>query len=80
MDSISSTETDKTPPIEQTLADLHTSSAGMTGSEAQQRLQQYGANALQEKIVSLLMHFLHYFCGPIAWMDALRAAVLALCG
>ncbi len=74
------TETDKTPPIEQTLADLHTSSAGMTGSEAQQRLQQYGANALQEKKVSSLMRFLHYFWGPIPWMIEVAAILSAVVG
>ena len=43
------TDPDKTQPIEKTLADLHASPAGLTSSEAEQRLQQYGPNALKEK-------------------------------
>ena len=71
------TDLDKTPPIEKTLTDLHASPAGLMSSEAQQRLQQYGPNALQEKKISPLMRFLHYFWGPIPWMIEVAAILSA---
>ncbi len=74
------TDPDKTPPIEKTLADLHASPAGLTSNEAQQRLRQYGPNALQEKKVSPLMRFLYYFWGPIPWMIEVAAILSAAVG
>jgi len=72
------TDPDKTQPIEKTLTDLHASPAGLTSSEAEQRLQQYGPNALKEKKISPLMRFLHYFWGPIPWMIEV-AVILSAC-
>ena len=72
------TESNKTPSLEKTLADLHASPAGLTQGDAQQRLQQYGANALQEKKVSPLTRFLRYFWGPIPWMIEVAAILSAV--
>jgi len=72
------TESNKTWPIEKTLAGLHTSSAGLTQSDAQKRLQQYGANTLREKKVSPFIRFLHYFWGPIPWMIEAAAILSAI--
>ena len=72
------TDPNNIPPIEKTLTDLHASPAGLASSEAQLRLQQYGPNALQEKKVSPLMRFLHYFWGPIPWMIEVAAILSAV--
>jgi len=63
--------------IEAVYATLGTSSEGLTSSEAQQRLEQYGPNELVEEEVSDLEKFLRFFWGPIAWMIE-AAAVLSL--
>ena len=46
---------------------------GLSHSEAQQRLEQYGSNALVEKKVSPILKFLGYFWGPIPWMIEIAA-------
>ncbi|HDK45878.1 MAG TPA: metal-transporting ATPase, partial [Actinobacteria bacterium] len=57
---------------------LSTGSDGLTSSEAQQRLEEYGPNALPEKKVSPLLQFLSYFWGPIPWMIEIAAVLSAL--
>jgi len=49
-------------------AALECGDKGLTTSDAKQRLEKYGPNALEEKKVSPIMQFLHYFWGPIPWM------------
>src|SRR5208337_2423174 len=51
--------------------------AGLSSSEAQNRLGQYGPNALEEKKKSELAVFLGFFWGPIPWMIE-AAAFMAL--
>ncbi len=51
---------------------------GLSSTEAAKRLQQYGANALEEKNVSPLLKLLGYFWGPIPWMIEVAAALSAL--
>lgn len=51
--------------------------AGLSTTEAQARLRQYGPNALEEKQKSGLGAFLAYFWGPIPWMIE-AAALMAL--
>ncbi|MCE5302138.1 MAG: plasma-membrane proton-efflux P-type ATPase [Planctomycetaceae bacterium] len=50
---------------------------GLTSSEAQSRLVQYGPNALEEHKRSAWKTFLLYFWGPIPWMIE-AAALMAL--
>jgi H+-transporting ATPase len=50
---------------------------GLRTSEAQQRLDRFGPNALEEKHVTLLERILPYFWGPIPWMIE-AAALLSL--
>jgi H+-transporting ATPase len=56
------------------LRQLSSSEEGLSSSEAQARLQQYGPNEITEKKVSPLLKFLSYFWGPIPWM--IEAAVI----
>ncbi|VAX12759.1 Lead, cadmium, zinc and mercury transporting ATPase; Copper-translocating P-type ATPase [hydrothermal vent metagenome] len=51
---------------------------GLSSEEAQQRLQKYGLNALQETKVSPLLKLLGYFWGPIPWMIEVAAVLSAL--
>ncbi len=50
---------------------------GLSGSEAKQRLEKAGPNALEEKKVNPILKFLSYFWGPIPWMIEV-AAILSL--
>ncbi|WP_442506155.1 plasma-membrane proton-efflux P-type ATPase [Novipirellula sp. SH528] len=56
---------------------LEHATIGLTQSEAQQRLVQYGPNALPEEKNNILTKLLSYFWGPIPWMIEI-AAVLSL--
>lgn len=47
---------------------LETSLNGLTHSEAQKRLNEYGPNEIEEKKISPILKFLTYFWGPIPWM------------
>ena len=55
-----------------------TSSKGLSSSEAEKLLQQYGLNALEERKVSPLKKLLSYFWGPIPWMIEVAAVLSAL--
>ena len=59
---------------------LGESAGGLTTTEAQQRLAQYGYNELPEKKVNPILKFLAYFWGPIAWMIEAAAMLSALSG
>jgi H+-transporting ATPase len=63
--------------VEDQLKTLQTSTSGLTGDEAKQRLEKYGPNAIVAKEQSLLRKLLAYFWGPIPWMIEV-AAVLSL--
>lgn len=54
------------------------STQGLTTTQAAERLQQYGLNALQEKKRSALLRLLSYFWGPIPWMIEIAAILSAL--
>ncbi len=56
------------------LKQLESGTDGLSASEAQQRLQQFGPNEIEEKKANPLLKFLGYFWGPIAWM--IEAAVI----
>jgi len=53
---------------------LSTGKTGLSSSEVEKRLVQYGPNEISEKKVNPLLKFLGYFWGPIPWM--IEAAVL----
>ncbi|MFZ0468101.1 MAG: plasma-membrane proton-efflux P-type ATPase [Thiogranum sp.] len=64
--------------IEEANRQLDSSERGLSAAEAQQRLAQFGRNALEEKKVSPLKQFLRYFWGPIPWMIEVAAVLSAL--
>ncbi len=51
---------------------------GLSSAQAEERLKQYGPNALQEKKRSPLLRLLGYFWGPIPWMIEIAAILSAL--
>ncbi|MDK2980001.1 MAG: H+-transporting ATPase [Chloroflexota bacterium] len=53
---------------------LESSPNGLSQTEAQKRLTQYGPNKLEEKKTNAILKFLSYFWGPIPWM--IEAAVI----
>jgi H+-transporting ATPase len=64
--------------IDDVFKQLGSSPQGLATAEAQQRLAQFGRNALEEKKVSPLQRFLSYFWGPIPWMIEIAAILSAL--
>jgi len=54
------------------------SPTGLSTQEAEQRLQQYGPNALEAQKVSIFLKLLSYFWGPIPWMIEVAAVLSAL--
>ena len=68
------TEEAKKADNDELLKKLAANQNGLSSSEAEKRLQQYGPNEIQEKKVNPLLKFLHYFWGPIPWM--IEAAVI----
>ena len=71
--SLTTEETKKTP-IDELLKRLSADQKGLSSSEAEKRLQQYGTNEIQEKKANPLKKFLGYFWGPIPFM--IEAAVI----
>ncbi len=51
---------------------------GLTHEEAQQRLQEYGPNALEETHFNPILKFFSYFWGPIPWMIEVAAVLSAI--
>jgi H+-transporting ATPase len=73
---ISSEEAQKQTP-EELFKALVSSPQGLSRAEAQERLEQFGPNAIEEKRGNPLLKFLGYFWGPIPWMIEI-AAILSL--
>jgi H+-transporting ATPase len=68
-------------PIDRVLATLSVTPAkGLSDTEAQRRLAQYGPNALAEKKKSIVAEILEPSTGPIAYMIEAAALVSALIG
>jgi len=63
---------------EEVYRQLESSDQGLSEAGAQQRLVQFGHNALEDKQVSPLARFLGYFWGPIPWMIEVAAVLSAL--
>ena len=68
------TEEAKKANVDELLSKLSAGKGGLSSSEAEKRLVQYGPNEIQEKKVNPLLKFLRYFWGPIPWM--IEAAVV----
>jgi H+-transporting ATPase len=64
----------KNTSISDLLDRLSASEKGLSSSEVEKRLQQYGHNELPEEKVNPVLKFLSYFWGPIPWM--IEAAVV----
>lgn len=64
----------KSLPIAEVEKKLDSSANGLTQTEAQKRIAQYGPNELEEKKTNMVLKFLGYFWGPIPWM--IEAAVI----
>jgi len=58
----------KTLPLPEVEKKLGSSPDGLSQSEAEKRLTQYGPNEIEEKKTNLFLKFLSYFWGPIPWM------------
>ena len=58
----------QTLPMQDVEKKLGCSTDGLSQTEAEKRLTQYGPNELEEKKTNLLLKFLSYFWGPIPWM------------
>lgn len=61
--------------IKQLLLTLKTSEQGLSEEEAQQRLKQYGLNAIEAHEESKWKKLLGYFWGPIPWMIEAAAII-----
>jgi H+-transporting ATPase len=57
---------------------LNSSAQGLSESEAEKRLEEYGPNALEEERAHPLLNFLGYFWGPIPWMIEVAAILSAV--
>jgi H+-transporting ATPase len=68
------TEEAKKTDTDELLKKLAANQKGLSSSEAEKRLQQYGPNEIQEKKANPLKKFLGYFWGPIPFM--IEAAVI----
>ncbi|MDK2892808.1 plasma-membrane proton-efflux P-type ATPase [Methanohalophilus sp.] len=64
----------KETSVTELLETLSSSENGLSASEAQRRLEEYGYNEILEEKTSPLRKFLGYFWGPIPWM--IEAAVI----
>ncbi|MCE5324365.1 plasma-membrane proton-efflux P-type ATPase [bacterium] len=64
--------------LDDVYSQLKTSSDGISSSEAQSRIGQYGYNELPEKKENPILTFLSYFWGPIPWMIEIAAILSAI--
>ncbi len=65
-------------PLEELQSKLNASLAGLSQSEVEARLAQYGYNELSEEEANPFLKFLSYFWGPIPWMIEIAALLSAL--
>lgn len=68
----------KKSPIKDLLQRLSSSEKGLSASEADARLRQYGYNEIKEIKENPLLKFLSYFWGPIPWMIEAAAVLSAI--
>lgn len=65
-------------PLDQLIKRLNASLDGLSQTEVEKRLEQYGYNEIAEKESNPLLEFLSYFWGPIAWMIETAAILSAV--
>ena len=73
-----SMEEAKNATINELFERFSSSERGISASEAEERLQQYGANEITEKKTSPFAKLLSYFWGPIPWMIEIAAILSAI--
>jgi H+-transporting ATPase len=76
--NIISTEEAKKAALAELLRKLSSSEKGLSASEAEERLQQYGYNEIVEKRINPILKLLGYFWGPIPWMIEVAAILSAI--
>jgi H+-transporting ATPase len=75
---IVTSEAAKGASIDELFQGLSSSEKGLSSSEVQKRLQQYGSNEIAEKKINPLVKLLSYFWGPIPWMIEVAAILSAV--
>ncbi len=65
---------------EDLMRELSSSEEGLSSSEAESRLDEYGPNEIAEKKNNPISKFLAYFWGPIPWMIEVAAILSAVLG
>ncbi|GKT09642.1 hypothetical protein DSTSK_29470 [Desulforhabdus sp. TSK] len=68
----------KQASIDEVMGKLSSKTEGLTQSEVEERLQQYGYNEISEKKTNPILKFLTYFWGPIPWMIEVAAVLSAV--
>lgn len=68
----------KSLPLEEIEKKLQFSPDGLTQSEAEKRLSQFGPNEIEEKKINPFLKFLSYFWGPIPWMIEIAVILSAV--
>ncbi len=76
--NLGSAEERKKVNVAEGMTKLSMTKEGLSSSEAQKRLQQYGYNEIREEKVNPVLKFLRYFWGPIPWMIEVAAVLSAL--
>jgi len=71
-------EAAKEASVDELFQRLSSSEKGLSSSEAQNRLQQYGYNEIAEQKINPLLKLLSYFWGPIPWMIEVAAILSAV--
>jgi H+-transporting ATPase len=64
--------------LEETFKNLSSSQEGLSSTEAEERLQKYGYNEIEERKVNPVGKFLGYFWSPIPWMIEAAAIISAI--
>ncbi|HZD35797.1 MAG TPA: plasma-membrane proton-efflux P-type ATPase, partial [Nitrososphaeraceae archaeon] len=64
--------------LEETFKNLSSSQEGLSSTEAEERLQKYGYNEIEERKVNPVRKFLGYFWSPIPWMIEAAAIISAI--
>jgi len=78
MDSIISYDEARKANVNELMERLSSHESGLSSSEAEARIQQYGPNEIIEKKVNPIIKFLSYFWGTIPWMIEAAAILSAI--